>query len=79
MGDHLDHHPIISQLAIGVNGDQHETHVGKRGVGDQTLDIGLYERHPSTIEDAKHPSHMAIGANACEASGNSGRLKRSRL
>ncbi|MNH20476.1 hypothetical protein D3C79_802500 [compost metagenome] len=54
VSDHLDHRPLVSQLATGVDGDQHKAHMGNGGVGNQTFDIGLCERHPGTVEDTNH-------------------------
>ena len=50
--NHLDYRAPVGQLAAGVDSNQHEAHVGNRGVGDQTFDIGLGEGHPRTVEDA---------------------------
>ena len=52
--DHLDNRALVSQLAAGVDGDQHEAHVRYRGVSNKALDVGLRERHPGAVEDADH-------------------------
>ena len=54
VGNHLNHRPLISQLATGVDSNQHEAHVGNGGVSNQTFDIGLGEGHPRAVEDTDH-------------------------
>ncbi len=51
VGNHLDHRTLVGQLVAGVDGDQHEAHVGDGGVGNQTFDIGLGKGHPRAVED----------------------------
>ena len=51
VSNHLNHRALISQLAAGVDSNQHEAHVGNGGVSNQTLDIVLAEGHPRAVED----------------------------
>ena len=52
--NHLDHRALVCQLAAGVDGNQHEAHVGNGGVSNQTFDVVLREGHPCTVEDTDH-------------------------
>ncbi|CQR22195.1 Uncharacterised protein [Yersinia enterocolitica] len=52
MGNHLDNRALVSQLAAGIDGNQHKAHVRYAGVSNQAFDIGLAEGHPRAVEDA---------------------------
>ena len=70
MSDHLNHRPLVSQLAAGVDSNQHEAHMGDGGVSDQTLNIVLAEGHPRAVEntdDAKpHRDRRKFGGSVRE-------------
>ena len=51
VGNHLNHRALVSQLAAGIDSNQHKAHVGNGGVSNQTLDIVLAEGHPRAVEN----------------------------
>lgn len=61
VGDHLYHGALQGQFAAGVDGDHHEAHVGDAGVGHQSLDVGLGERHDGAVDDADKTQHHGVG------------------
>ncbi len=52
--NHLNHRALVRQLAAGIDGNQHEAHVGHGGVGNQTFNIVLGKRHPRAVENTNN-------------------------